>query len=547
MPTHAHYAGEFGARPLTKALEKDPAYRAARAEHFANEAHAANAAHATAHAAGQKAEAGKHALVAAHAEKMAAKHTNAVVKLAPVSEHAANARAAHEGARTANAEIDARGKTPKLASSSDANALSRNARSESSIAKDADKGGHGSAGPSQPRETRAANNYRAANAHKEAAEAHRKEGNTTKANTHDAEARAHQDKGDKLSVRSSGESGGTKRTGITERVASLVKEQGMSIKEAVEHVKMRQHAEDRRENTRAAGGIDTGKSQAQRSAELESRQAEVASQRADTTTHGTGESIHEHGLAMYAHQRAATFHRDAGNTETAAHHDRKAEDHKAISDSFAQSQSKTAEAASKSATDAVGHEKAESAHLAAAREWGGRGDTKQAQKHEAIAEMHGKTALAHHLTGTANAASRQAKGSGATGDHVAAREAHLKAALAHTQAGKYSSMSVHEHGLASRLHSEKAVKHDIAAQPDLAQSRARIRDASSEKDKSFAQTLSNEANAKSARAKTSLQHYQAASAHESASDWHSKVGNSELANFHADKMHAHKTSAKKLG
>ena len=108
--THAHYAGEFGSQKMTKSLEKDPAYRAARAQHFANEAHAAVAAHANATSHADKAS---HALVAAHAMKMAEKHAKAAAKLAPGSEHAAAGKAAHESAKSAHDAIKNGAAAPK--------------------------------------------------------------------------------------------------------------------------------------------------------------------------------------------------------------------------------------------------------------------------------------------------------------------------------------------------------------------------------------------------------------------------------------------------
>jgi len=98
MTTHAHFAGEFGSQKMTKTLEKDPAYRAARAEHFAREAHAAKDAHGK--SAG--AERAKQALVVAHAATMASKHARAAAKLAPGSEHANNAVIASRAAKFAH-------------------------------------------------------------------------------------------------------------------------------------------------------------------------------------------------------------------------------------------------------------------------------------------------------------------------------------------------------------------------------------------------------------------------------------------------------------
>ena len=100
--THAHYAGEFGSQKMTKALEKDPAYRAARAHHFAREAHTAADSY---HAADTAADKGKHALVVAHAEKMAAKHAKAAKRLAPGSAHEVEGREGHEEAKKASARI----------------------------------------------------------------------------------------------------------------------------------------------------------------------------------------------------------------------------------------------------------------------------------------------------------------------------------------------------------------------------------------------------------------------------------------------------------
>lgn len=108
MSTHGHYPGEFGAQQMTKKLEKDPAYRAARAEHFANEAQTSNIAHAHATSAADR---GAHALVAAHAQKMAAKHMRAAAELAPGSEHAQYAKMAHDTAEMAHNEVKAREKT----------------------------------------------------------------------------------------------------------------------------------------------------------------------------------------------------------------------------------------------------------------------------------------------------------------------------------------------------------------------------------------------------------------------------------------------------
>lgn len=78
--THAHYAGEFGAQPMTKKLEKDPEYRAARAQYFAKIAKKAAQHHASATDATDRAQ---YALAMAHAAKMAAKHAHAVKKIAP--------------------------------------------------------------------------------------------------------------------------------------------------------------------------------------------------------------------------------------------------------------------------------------------------------------------------------------------------------------------------------------------------------------------------------------------------------------------------------
>ena len=96
MATHAHFSGEFGAQKMTKKLEKDPAYRAARAQHFAREAHAAHTAHAASASTSDKA---KHALVIEHATQMAAKHGKAAQRLAPGSEHAAMGKSAMESAK----------------------------------------------------------------------------------------------------------------------------------------------------------------------------------------------------------------------------------------------------------------------------------------------------------------------------------------------------------------------------------------------------------------------------------------------------------------
>lgn len=92
MSTHAHYPGEFGARQQTSTLAKDPAYRAARAEHFAREAQRAGEAHRTAESHVDRA---MHATVVAHAAQMARKHARAAEKMAPGTEHARYAKEAH--------------------------------------------------------------------------------------------------------------------------------------------------------------------------------------------------------------------------------------------------------------------------------------------------------------------------------------------------------------------------------------------------------------------------------------------------------------------
>lgn len=109
--THAHYAGEFGPsqqRGKAPSANKDPAYRASRAQHYAGVAKAASEAHAAAHSTGMKAEAAKHALIVAHAEKRASLHASAAAKLAPGSEHAHIAAAAARAVRTHGEDIKMR-------------------------------------------------------------------------------------------------------------------------------------------------------------------------------------------------------------------------------------------------------------------------------------------------------------------------------------------------------------------------------------------------------------------------------------------------------
>lgn len=105
MSTHAHYAGEFGAMKMTKKLEKDPAYRAARAEHYAREAQSASEAHRTAITHAARAE---HALIVAHAEKRTKSHAAAATKLAPGSEHEQHAHAAYATAAMHHENVTAR-------------------------------------------------------------------------------------------------------------------------------------------------------------------------------------------------------------------------------------------------------------------------------------------------------------------------------------------------------------------------------------------------------------------------------------------------------
>lgn len=109
--THAHYKEEFGARKLGqaqtpghKALSKsnsgDVEYRAARAEHFANEAKKAVAAYGVAKTDEERIE---HLATAAHAASRAQVHANFVKKTQPGSEladkaslHAHTAKHLHE-------------------------------------------------------------------------------------------------------------------------------------------------------------------------------------------------------------------------------------------------------------------------------------------------------------------------------------------------------------------------------------------------------------------------------------------------------------------
>lgn len=108
--THAHYAGEFGAQKMTKKLEKDPAYRVARAEHFAKMADEAKLLHS---AAISKSDKASHALVIVHAAKMAAKHANALKKLVPgEKELIARGVKARDEAKKIHDEISATPKPP---------------------------------------------------------------------------------------------------------------------------------------------------------------------------------------------------------------------------------------------------------------------------------------------------------------------------------------------------------------------------------------------------------------------------------------------------
>lgn len=108
MSTHAHFAGEFGAQKMTKKLEKDPAYRAARAHHYAGEAQVAAETHRTSASKSERAAA---ALVVAHAEKRTKSHALAAEKLAPGSTHAAEAKAAHASASKTHQILKAREET----------------------------------------------------------------------------------------------------------------------------------------------------------------------------------------------------------------------------------------------------------------------------------------------------------------------------------------------------------------------------------------------------------------------------------------------------
>lgn len=101
MSTHAHYAGQYGALRQTPKLARDPAYRAARAEHFARTAQEAAARHGGAVGSDRAA----HALVVQHAVAMSAKHARAAEQMTPGGEHATRARQAHEVARLAHASL----------------------------------------------------------------------------------------------------------------------------------------------------------------------------------------------------------------------------------------------------------------------------------------------------------------------------------------------------------------------------------------------------------------------------------------------------------
>lgn len=97
MTTHAHRAGEFGAKKRTKKeLQKDPEYRLGRAEHYAHIVAKATGAHAKS----SGSERAAHALVIAHGLKRVEHHARIVEKLAPGSAMARVAKAHASMAQT---------------------------------------------------------------------------------------------------------------------------------------------------------------------------------------------------------------------------------------------------------------------------------------------------------------------------------------------------------------------------------------------------------------------------------------------------------------
>lgn len=210
--THEHFAGEFGPtqqRGKATAANKDPAYRAARAQHYAGIAHASNIAHASAHASGMKAEAAKHALVAAHAEKRAALHSRTAAKLAPGSPYAHAAAEAHANTKIANVNIQARASAKKTTSDLAHNpyfdAKSAVAASNSHNSRMAAVQHRGSGTDDAKTKTTRANiasglahaspsaatHSDAANAHSRASSAHSNIGNASSAATHAARSKEH--------------------------------------------------------------------------------------------------------------------------------------------------------------------------------------------------------------------------------------------------------------------------------------------------------------------------------------------------------------------